>query len=72
VTTWRQRAIEAEAEVERLRELVAELADEVEADIRGRYCNPDGTIIHAAYQRKLDADMVLVDEARAALQQEGE
>jgi hypothetical protein len=58
-----------EAQAERIRllgELLAECADDLEAELRDRWCvGPDGGC-HPALKAKFDRDMVVVDRARAA------
>ena len=56
-----------EAEIERLRALVRDLADDLASELRGRYWSPDGTV-HPAEQRRYERDMANVYEARRALE----
>jgi hypothetical protein len=66
--------VELERENARLREiarLAQECADDLEAEVKSRWVDPDGSI-HPALQRKFDRDMSIVIELRAALAGSGE
>jgi len=63
-----------ERENARLREiarLAQECADDLEAEVKSRWIDADGSI-HPALQRKFDRDMSIVIELRAALAGSGE
>jgi len=57
---------EAADMIERLRALVKDLADDLEAEIKGR--NPAETLQYPSEQRRYERDMVNVYEARRALE----
>jgi hypothetical protein len=54
------------AALEEARPLIEMLADDLEAEMKDRYCLGDGTP-HPALKRKYDRDMVPVNEARSFL-----
>jgi len=56
-----------QVEIERLRTLVKDLADDLETELRGRY-EIQGKI-HPAMVRRFERDMVNVYEARHALEE---
>ena len=58
------------AENKRLRELVSELASDVESDVKAKYCDRDGAITHPSYVRKFNRDMSVVVEARSAIDED--
>lgn len=53
-------------EVERLRGIVAELADELEAELIGHYGTPEDQ--HPTMHRRFDRDMEIVVAARTELE----
>jgi hypothetical protein len=68
------RLAELERENARMREiarLAQECADDLEAEVKSRWIDADGSI-HPALQRKFDRDMSIVIELRAALAGSGE
>jgi len=62
-----QEIVRLEAEVEQLRALIKDLADDLEAELRGRY-EIQGEI-HPAMVRRFERDMTNVYEARRALEE---
>ena len=58
------------AENKRLRELVSELASDVESDVKAKYCDRDGAITHPSYVRKFNRDMSVVVEAMSSIDED--
>lgn len=65
IAAWNRRA-QPEGMVSVPRELIEEMASDIEAEVRERYVH-DG-IIHPAQQRHYDRDMDVVKRAREALE----
>lgn len=51
-------------DTEKLLTIIQQLADELEDEIRDRYCDMRGEV-HPAMKRRFDRDMTTVNEARA-------
>lgn len=66
-----QREWKLGAEVEQLRALVTELAAELEAEVKARFCASDGTLLHPCYERRLRRDMEPVERALRVLAGKG-
>lgn len=55
-------------DTDKLLDMIKQLADELEDEIKDRYCDMRGEV-HPANKRRFDRDMKTVNEARAILRE---